>query len=506
MRVSGAGAKRRDAMAGLGGRMAAGFIWLGAAKLATNLLGFVGMVVVARLLTPEDFGVVAVGVGAMQLLHGLTDFGAAQAVVRFREAGRAEYDTLFTVSAARGVAIGAALVAAAPFVASALDDPRIAGAMFAAAAQPLFAGLSNPRFHEYERDLDFSRDASRVIAAKLASVAVSIAVALAARDHRAIFAGLAAGAFVQFALSYAMRPYLPRLSLSRWREVWGFSGWLAGVGALAAVNNKLDGIILARIAGPFAAGSFYFGLQLAELPTREFSSQIARALYPGLSMLQGDPARMRGGFLRAVEALGVVAMPLSFGLAFVARDFVAIFLGAGWAGAAPAVELLAPVLGLQTLFLATQHYAMALGRTELLFFRELIFAVVRLPVFIAATIGYGLEGAIAAAAALGLFQIFLDLIMYERLSGGSFREPLAAAHRSLGAVAAMVLFFVLLRPWLDESLPVSLFASLVRDVACGGAVYVGALLAIWRAEGSPGGAERLILNSGSGLLARLRRN
>lgn len=490
---------------GLGGRVAKGALWLASMRFAASLLGFVSMIVVARLLAPEDFGLVAVGVTAMQLLSGVSDIGVSQAVVRFRDTNRADLDTLFTISVVRGVSIAFILAAAGPVAAALFSEPRLVLVFLAAAAQPVFAGLTNPRFHEFERAIDFSKEFARVIAAKLASVAVSIAVAVALGNYWAILLGLAAGAAVQLILSYAMVPYAPRLSLASWRKVMGFSGWLAGVGFLAALNNKTDAFILVRLLGPAGAGMFYYGCQLADLPTREFATQIARAIYPGLSALQGEAVRMRAAFLRGVEALGAVAMPASIGFAFVARDFIDLFLGAKWEGAVPVVEILTPVLGVQALFLATQYYAMALGRTRLVFFRELIYLIVRFPPIIWATATHGLRGAVSAIAALGIVHVALNLTVYAQASGRSFFEPLVAARRSLCAVVVMAAYFIVLRPAIVGLADAPTLFRLALDIAAGASVYLTALGLLWRLEGAPAGVERDAFGAAAAMLAKARR-
>jgi lipopolysaccharide exporter len=274
------------------------------------------------------------------------------------------------------------------------------------------------------------------------------------------------------------------------KKVFGFSGWLAGVSFLAALNNKLDVPILARLVGGGGAGVFFMGLQLSEMAAGQVARPLTRALYPGLSTLQDEPERMRRAYLRGVGALGAVAMPAAFGVAFVANDLVFLLLGEKWLGAAMVIEILAPVIGLQSLFYATQSYAMALGLTRLIFIRELIYLVVRLPVFIWATMAYGLPGAVWAGAGVGLFHVGLNLALYARASGRGFWQPLASAHRSLGAVAVMALYFLSLRPSLAGLEGLAPALRLAADIIAGAGVYIGAHAALWLAQGRPDGVER----------------
>ena len=203
----------------LASRVARGATWIVGARLVMRALGLINTIIVARLLAPEDFGIVAIAVTTMQLLQGFSDIGVSQAVVKFRNAGRDDLDTLFTLSAARGVFIAALLCTFAPFAGAFYDEPRLFWVFLGVALFPLATGLINPKFYEFERDLDFSKEFFVVVANKLAGVIVSIAIAVTFRTYWAIILGLVTNAFVQLALSYALRRYRPG-SASRHSEKW----------------------------------------------------------------------------------------------------------------------------------------------------------------------------------------------------------------------------------------------------------------------------------------------
>jgi lipopolysaccharide exporter len=478
-------------------KVARGAMWIFSGGLIARLLGAANTIVVARLLVPADIGLVAVAVLAMQLLQGFSDIGVSQAVVKFRDATRDDLNTLFTLSLLRGALVGLLLLIAAPLMAAFYNDPRMAGVFLGVAAAPVISGLINPRFFEFERDLRFSREFILTVVNKFAGVVVSVTVAIVFRTYWAIILGMLAGVVVQLILSYAMRPFAPRLSFKSMQKVFGFSGWLTGVSFVAALNNKLDTPILARAIGTGGAGIYFMGFQLSEMIAGQLALPLSRAIYPGLSTLQGEPERMRRAFLHGVAALGVIAMPAAFGLAFVAEDATALLLGEKWLGAIPVIQILAPVAGLQSLFYASQSYAMALGLTRLVFFRELVYFLIRLPVFVWAVLTYGLEGAIWAAAGLGLFHVALNLALYARTSGGRFWEPLISARRSLIATAAMAVWFLWLHPNfggadIGVSDTLALGLRLLADISAGAAVYGTAMVAAWVAEGRPDGVERSI--------------
>lgn len=481
----------------LGSRVAKATAWIVAGRLGVRLAGFINMLIIARLLVPDDFGLVAIGLTVMQLLQNVSDMGIAQTVIRMKNATKADLDTLFTLSAVRGVVTALILAALAPVAVAVYGDDRLLWVFLLIALHPLMTGFVNPRFFEFEREIDFSRDFRVALLAKLAEVATAITIAVIFRSYLALIAGLVAGGTVRLVLSYVMRPWLPGLALSSFRQVFGFMGWLTGISFAAALNNKLDALILGRIVGPVGTGLYYVGEQLAELATRESGEPIARALYPGFATLTGTPERMRDVFLQGVSALAVIALPAAIGFALVADLAVPLILGAKWADAVPVIQFIGPVLGLQSLVLATQSYAMAQDRPQLVFWREMVFFVFRTPIFITGAMMYGLIGAIAATALTGLGHLALNLHLYQRLSGEPFWQPLWVARRSLIGVALMAVILVALRPAL-AALPD--YAALAVLVTAGGSAFIGTLIGCWFAEGRPDGIERTIRDK---FLARL---
>lgn len=486
----------------LAARVARSAGWIIGGRFVMGMFGFLNTIIVARLLAPEDFGIVAIGLTAMQILTNLSDIGVSQAVIRFRDANRDDLDTLFTLSAIRGALIALFLCITAPVAAQFYHDQRVFWVFVGVSLYPLLTGLINPRFYEFERLLDYSKEFVAAVINKLAGVIVSIAIAVTFRSYWAIILGLATNGLVQLALSYVMRPYKPRISFISFRKVLGFSGWLTGVGLMSALNNKLDPLVLARATGVTGAGHYFMGLQLAELPTREIAFPATRAIYPGLAELQEDPVRANQAFLKGVEAMSAIAVPAAIGFAFVAADLIPLLLGDKWSAAASVIEIITPVMGIQMPLIATQYYAMAVGSTRLVFIRELIFFFIRTPVFIWASVNYGLLGAAWAVALCGFVHIALNLALYARTSGDRFWRPVWRARRSIFSVAAMLIALASVRVsgGLESALPL---VKVGAEAIIGASVYIATHALLWRIEKYPDGVERLMSDLARPLLLRL---
>ncbi|MGV6821031.1 MAG: lipopolysaccharide biosynthesis protein [Parvularcula sp.] len=481
----------------LDGKVARGAAIMSAARIGARLIGFINTLVLARLLTPDDFGVVAIGVTIMQLLQNFSDIGVAQAVIKYHDGDRDQTDTLFTLSLLRGVGVAAILAILAISAGRFYADPRMTIIFLAFAGTTILTGLINPRFYEFERDLDFSKEAFVSIALKVISVLVSILIAVVFRSYWAIVAGYGAGVLSQLVLSYVLKPYRPRLSLKSVSRLIEFSGWVTATSALVALNNKTEVLIIGRMLGTRLTGLFHVGEQVAAIATTELATPIARAVYPGLSTLQADADAMRRAFLRGTEALAAIALPAAVGSALVAEEIVAILLGDKWPGAVPIVQVFGPVLGLMSIFFATQGLAMAAGMTRLVFFRELIFLCVKFPVFIIATKIWGLTGALAAVSLNSVVYVSLQSRLYAQVTKRSAFEPIITCWRSILALSGMVVWFWLIRPvFADglESLPT--IVRLCVDVSFGATGFIFTHFALWRLSGRPDGIERSVLRIG----------
>ncbi|MEM8772402.1 MAG: lipopolysaccharide biosynthesis protein [Pseudomonadota bacterium] len=474
-------------------RVARGAAWIIGGRIIVRSLGLINTLILARLLAPADFGLVAIGVTIMQLLQNISDIGVSKTVVRFRDAGRSQYDTLFTINIIRGVIISGLLVCLSFLAGSFYDDPRAMIVFLGLSPAPLFHSLVNPRYYEFERQLNFTREFVVTGLEKVVGVAVSISVAVIYQTYWALILGLVAGVFTQMIASYLMRAYAPRLSLAAIREIGGFTGWLTGQSFVAALNNKLDILIFGKFASQADVGAFFVGSSLASMPSDEIATPIARAIYPGFSELQHKKQEMQEAYLRGVEALGLIATPAAFGSAFVAADLVALLLGDQWDRVVPVIQYFTPAAGVMVILSATNGYALAHGFARLLFIRDLIYFLVRTPIFIAAVIYYGLIGAVLAVSADVLFLTALNAGLYKRISGGSIAELFWRVRRPFMGVAAMAFYFFLLRPQITFVEHQPLAFRLALDIAMGAVTYASAVLLIWRAEGRPQGVEAMLM-------------
>lgn len=484
-------------------KLASGATWVIGARLLSNLAAFVGMLALARLLLPEDFGLVAIALTATAIVSSLTEISVSAALVHLREVEEDHFHSAWTLGMARSLTLSAILAGLAWPITWAYNDARLLPLMLVMAGITMAWGLANPRLAIFARELVFWQDAALNLGGRIVGLAVSIAVAWAFRSHWAIVVGQAATMAFTIMLGYLLVPYRPRVRFHDLRRMFAFSAWLSLQQAINTLNWKSDPLLISFFAGPTALGHYTVGDNLASLPTREALAPLSNMLFPGLARVAGNQAALRGAYLRAQSLLSMVAFPMGFGLALVAEPVMMLALGDSWAPAVPVVQVLAGIFAVQTLSSALQPLAMAMGQTRTLFLRDFVNFAIRVPLIVAGVMLGGLMGAVVARCASGLISTAIGVGLVKRLLDVSPFDQLRANARTILATLVMaggigLGFFAvpdaLGRGW-----------QIVATVAGGAVLYIGTLLASWQVMGRPHGPELDLLQIAARALPPLRR-
>lgn len=473
-----------------GRRVAKGAGWLYGYRWVERILDALAIVVLARLLSPDDFGLVAIASSFVAIVEGLAAFDVNKALIRTRDEHRALYDTAWTLSALRGLLSALCMLGATLF----LNDERLITVVYVLALSPVLNGLANPRFVMFERDLVYSKLALLTLGAKTISFGVTLAFAWVYGNYWALVFGVLAGSLVSLVLSYVLRPFQPRFTLARFKEIFGFSGWLSLTTVVTTLSMETDKLIVGRLLGIAEAGLYFMTQRVGVLPTRELVSPLQRILFPSFSELVEDRPKLRRIACESINVLGSLSLPAGFGFALVANDVVPLVFGAQWTAIVPLLVILVPYLGVRATLSMALPCVMALGKTRLLFWVSLVYACVHVPVFIAGTAWYGLEGAIWSIVLAGCFYIYLNGWLLRQVLGISWWEILGQLWRPLIAASGMVggiLALGALWPaffWTGAS-----WWALVIKAAAGSLIFGALQLGLWWLAGRPAGFERRLL-------------
>lgn len=466
-----------------------GAVWIAAARLLINVIGIASTILLARLLLPQDFGLVAIATTVAVIAGSITELSLSSALVQHEDPQPHHYDSAWTLNMARAAALAAVMAAAARPVAALYGDPRLVEIMLVLAATAMLGGLSNPKLVVFTRNLVFWQDFAMGVSQKLLGFLVAIAIAVAFQSYWALVIGGAAAQLLGVVLSYALLPYRPRLRLRGGRQLFAFSVWLTLGRTVNVVNWRSDQLFIGYFLGSGTLGYYSFGDNLAALPTREATAPIAQTLFPAFSRLTGDPVRLREAFMRSQTLICAIALPIGCGFAMIADPLVMLTLGAKWLPAVIVIQILASIFAIQTLASGLQPLAMAIGDTRSLFKRDLANLAIRMPLVIIGLVAGGLIGVLLARVISGLAGMAINMALVQRLIGVSIARQLAANGRSLAAAAAMTAAIAALQQSGLDSRTWPAAVTLGALLVAGALTYVAAMALLWRLAGRPAGPE-----------------
>src|SRR5262245_50180233 len=466
-------------------------MWISISRGAVNLLTSLSTIVLARLLLPTDFGLVALGTSMLVVLQAFTELSLAQALIHTREPTRDHYNTAWTLNTARGSLIGLGFALAAPFAASAYHEPRLESIMIALGINAVLGGLKNPKMVMLQKQLNFHQEAIRTIGAMLLQVAVSVGVAVIFRSYWALVAGMMAGTISTVILSYTLVPFRPSPGWKHFRELWSFSVWMSLGQIVNTLNYRFDQLLVGSYVGRAELGLYTVGSRLSVMPGQEIIRPLTNTLFPAFRLTADDPARLRRAYQRVQAVVTAVALPASVGFALVADPVVRLALGEKWLGAIPVVQLMAAIYSIDTFGSLVTPLGMAMGQTRLLFIRNLQKFAIRVPMIVAGMLLGGFMGVLYARALAGVVTVGIDMTMVKRVAGVSVPDQFRANRRAILSSIAMilaVLAFQHLVPLGHDKEGLSV--TLVSTILLGAFVYVGTSLLLWRIAGCPNGPEK----------------
>lgn len=467
-------------------------------RWAVRSIGLVSTVILVRLLAPEDFGLVAMSTLFIALLEVFTSFGVDMALIQRSDATRHHYDTAWTVRLMQVATVAVLVFGFAPFVAEYFDEPRVTSLTMFLSVGILLTGFENIGVVAFRKELDFAKEFRFMVFKKMASFVITIGLAFWLRSYWALAWGIVTGNIAAVIISYVMHPYRPRLSLSRFAELWSFSQWMLLRNIGMYLRKQLDSFLVARLFDTRQMGFYSVSKEVAELPTTDLVWPIARALFPGYAKMAHDPERLGRAFLNVLNTMALITIPLGIGLALVAEPLVRVALGERWTVIAPTLSWLALYGGVLTMSASVQSPLMAMGRmrrvASLVWFQLIIAAPV---IFWAAKMG---ELEVIAQTQFALSLCLLPLFFFALTSIGlvSWKGLGAALWRPLLAGMTMALCLLLIPAEWSTS-PV---IELLVKVPIGAFVFLGSSYFLWRIAGQPDGAERLVLELLKGRFSR----
>ena len=474
--------------ADLKNRVVRGAAWFVAIKWALRLTGLISTAILARILTPEDFGTVAAVIAIAGVVDAFFDFGFDMALIKNQDADRFDYDTAWTMRILKMCGMGLAVFAVSPLVSLYAETPVLVDIAGIVGLSIAIRGLENIGLAKFQKDLDISKLFYVQVIPKLLSVVTSIALALLLRSYWALAFGMLASAIYSSAFSYVISNYRPRLSLVRANNIWSFSKWvflrnLSRQLIKASDQLMLSGLIDKALLGKFSVSNYFAGVF-----TVEFIGSAGQALTPGIAQVQKDPAKLRSAFMLSVNIFFALIIPAGIGVYLTANELTLIILGPQWVEAVPLVTMLALVQMAFAISQVISNMAMMFGLNKSTALISLALTITFIGLFHLVFRQYSLNGVILWKLLLIGIEVPILLWLTAWQLKLSFADVVSIFWRPFVATALMYAAVSAL-PEIS-----TLSVSLAIKSTVGAAAYVASSLALWHWFGRPDGIEKLALD------------
>ena len=331
-----------------------GGMWVFGLKIISRGLGFIRTIILARLLAPEDFGLLGIAMLAIATLETFSRTGFETALIQKKNNVELYLDTTWTVSAIRGIVLFLILFLSAPVVAKFFNSPQATLVIKVIAVSTLLSGFRNVGVLFFQKELEFNKQFVYELSAILVDLTVAITLAFMLRNVWALVWGGVAGNFVRLFMSYILHPYRPhvRFYKAEFKELFGFGKWALGSSILIFLITQGDDIFVGKMLGVTILGFYQMAYLISNLPATEITHVISQVTFPAYSKLQDDIPKLREAYLNVLQLTVFLSFPIA-GLIFVlAPDFTKIFLGEKWMPMVPAMQVLA-IFGATRAFGAT---------------------------------------------------------------------------------------------------------------------------------------------------------
>ena len=476
-------------------RVAVGGSWMVLARFGLRAIGLVSTLVLARILVPADFGLVALATTIIGVLDIMSEFSFDSALIRDRDADKVDYDTAWTLTVAKQLAMAALLAAGAGLAADAFREPRIEDILYVLAIGTAFECAANIGVVDLQKNFQFNRQFVYLIGPKLIAVIVTVALALIWRSYWALVAGILSSKLVKVMLSYALVRYRPAFSLARARALIHFSKWLLLNNVCIFLNLQIDTFIIGRMLGAQALGLFSLTKEVAMLPTTELVWPLAQVILPTFARIGRDTVQLSRGLLESTAIVWLVGAPAGIGIALVADLAVPVFLGDKWLDAIPLMQVLAVSGAFRVLYSMSGSVFLVLDKPFLIAILATASVSTTVPALLVGIVSFGLVGATYAVMATTLISVGLNFFMVWRVLRLGPSHYIAVLWRPTLACLIMSATILALRTVIEAPSTVAGDAIWLGIFAATGVVtYAASELALWWLSGRPLGAEARLLS------------
>lgn len=350
--------------------------WTFSSQVSREMLQFGVSIVLARLLSPKDYGVVGMSATVLGFVQIFNTFGFRSALIQKQDVTDRHYSTAFWMTLAISVSLYLVTVLVSPLAALYFKEPQLTGIMVVSALGFIATSLSTIQMAMLEKQIDFKKITIIELMTAVINGIVSISLALTGHGVWSLVWGSIAGQTAALPLTWYMIRWRPAFLFDKhaFKELFGFGAHLTGANIINYFARNADNLIIGRVLGASALGYYTLAYNLMLKPLQYVSSNIARVMFPALSAIKNDREKTRQTYLKVVQYISIVTFPMMAGLLFLAPDLIPAVYGNRWMPVVPIFQILCLLGAIQSIGTTVGIIYISQGRADLQFKYTLIFS------------------------------------------------------------------------------------------------------------------------------------
>jgi O-antigen/teichoic acid export membrane protein len=448
--------------------------WTVSSRLTGRLIDFGTVLVLARTLTPADFGLTALAMTLTVITDMVLEIPLIASLTRLSHVEKAHLDTAFTLGALRGLVLAVVILLAAWPFSLIYHDSRLVPLVAVIAIGPIARSLYSPAMVHYIRNMSFQQVFLAEILGKMAAFVVAVSVTYLGGGYWAIAANSVAAPFAAMIISYFIAPYSPKLSLAKLSDSSAFLGWLSMSQVVAALSWQFDRILLGYFITKADLGRYAMASDLSVLPLQSLITPAMQPVMTAFAKITHDRDRLRKAYSKASHFTMMLAAPACVGMSLTSDLIFDVLFGPKWAAAAIYLQWMALATVLGAFYQPLHSLALATNRTNVVFRLVLIELSCKIVLMSLGLYFYSVMGVIAARGIVSVILFILSLRAAQQLVGAHAAAEVAHLWKVGASCALMAVLVMMLRHELAEQ-NINPVLEFVATSAFGAVAYVGTL-------------------------------
>ena len=323
-------------------KVAKGGFWLLIIRISDNAIGLLKLFIIARLLAPNDFGLLGIAFLTIATLDTFSQTGLDTALIQMKDDIKEYLNTVWSISIIRGFILYGILFISAPYVAVFFKSPESPTIIRVVGITILLRSFTNIGIVYFQKELEFNKHFICRFSSTIINFIVSIIAVFMLKSVWALVLGQLADCITGVIASYLLHQYRPRFNLDvdKVKKLFGFGKWVFGSSIMIFLFTQGDDFFVGGLLGATALGFYQMAYRISSMPTTEISHIISKVTFPAYSKIQDNLPRLRGAYLKVLKLTTFLSFPIAGLIISLAPDFTIVILGKKWMPMVPAMQVL----------------------------------------------------------------------------------------------------------------------------------------------------------------------